>query len=305
VHSESGLSPTTHTNNSNSDSYYNRSNSSNNYSNSSSSPNLSRNHRNSRDLEIDKLKAHGLGADADLIRSSGVQLSPERLEALRNPLQVFCPYTPEAPPTWRGKARPPIFSEDRFPTVQPEEVSPNKGRDKLSCPREYIAKLQSPNWSESVDMATLLDEKSKVKVCREFIDRNRHRLWKFNLKYMNLDPVEVYHDILNAPSTSFVGLIQGYIKRESSLNLGSSENFEKNVYSPVKAAKESPNSGSLALLNSLTTSRTSRNERLFDQAVSGLQNSPNRRGYNHAPEYGNFSNYNALLKSNVATALNR
>lgn len=262
-----------------------------------------------RDEEIKSIKRKE-GVDA-IDGSRAKELPSELIEKLRNPLEVFCPYEPTAPQTWRGKACPPILRGDRFPMIQPEIVSPIRGSQRLTCPQEYIEKLQSPSWSESVDMATLLDESAKNKVCRDFIDRNKNRLWKFNLKFMNRDPIEVYHEIMNVPSSSFVGLIQSYIKRESSLNLGSSENFDKNVYVRGAAPQDPPyvkhdpyGHGNL-YLNSLTTARSARNERLFNQACEGLVNSPNKRGYEHTPEYGNFSKYTAMLQSNEGVGLKR
>lgn len=59
--------------------------------------------------------------------------------------------------------------------------------------------------------------------------------------------------------------------------------------------------------SSLTTSREMRKERMTATLAPALlqYGRKHQRGYDHAIDFGNFSKYNGVLKTNQATTMNR
>ncbi len=232
---------------------------------------------------------------------SEVYISTARRKQLNDPLEVFCPFQPEIKDTPCDQVRPPILPKNRYLTVYPEEEPVRK--PKPYTPKEFVEKLQAPNIFETLDMSSMCDENLKLKMVRQFVERNKHRLWKFNLDYMNKSPKEVCAMLMD--DQALVGRLQTYTKRESSLNLGSSEKVTKNLsdvgYNSLGEIKSD------FQLNSLTTSRETRDERRRRLFASN-EDHPTRdfvRGFRHTAEYGSFSNYNAYIQLNKSTSINR
>jgi hypothetical protein len=116
------------------------------------------------------------------MNSSDYSLSTARKHHLNNPLEVFRPYSPELKIATAHLERPPILAQSRFKTVPPED--PTLGvtmveRKGSVCPEGFKEKNQAPSWFETVDQKALLDTDTKMAFTRDFVSRNRDRLWKY------------------------------------------------------------------------------------------------------------------------------
>ena len=133
---------------------------------------------------------------------------------LNNPIDVFRPFPPEGRVMNSHILRPPVLPKSLEPTIPMPLSSRPRGRSKLSCPEEFRQKLQAPNFFETADFKTLLDDSQKERFCRDFIDRNKNRLWKFDLKYLGMTPRSVCDDIVE--NREFIGIMRSYYIKERS-----------------------------------------------------------------------------------------
>lgn len=236
-----------------------------------------------------------LSINSDIEKSSKTNsgpLSATRLERLNDPIWVFRPFTPEGRIMDAHLTRPPILPKSIDSIHPPISDRVPRGRSRKTCPKEWEDSLQAPNFFETADFKTLLDDKVKEKFCRDFVERNKNRLWKFDSKYINQSPRAVCGDIVD--SHEFIGLMRVYYIKEQSLNLGASDKVQTSLrYDNIESSTPEMNFGT-----SLSTSRTSREARMRTLLAPACQKSEHIRGYNHTSEYGNFSKFSALLLSN-------
>jgi hypothetical protein len=221
---------------------------------------------------------------------------------INNPLFIHTPFNPEEIMPSVEISRPPILPKNRYATVYLEEEPVRKG--KPYTPKEWVEKLQKPTIGETIDMASFKDENLRTELAREFIDRNKHRLWKFNLDYIGMQPKEVYDNLMT--TEGLISKLQTYSRKEAVLNLGSSDKIKKNL------TDEGYNSlGEIRndfALNSLTTSRDVRREkinRILAPTPETRTIRTNTRGFRHTAEYGNFSTFTSYMNLNASTSLNR
>jgi hypothetical protein len=88
------------------------------------------------------------------------------------------------------KARPPVLPMSRYPTVPKFEDNP-KRKYPLSCPEEFIKNNGKPTWFETADFSTIQNTRVKEDNLRPFIQRNKNRLWKYDIKYLGQSPRDV------------------------------------------------------------------------------------------------------------------
>ena len=247
------------------------------------------------------LSARGAGA---MSLASKESLGGSVIERLNDPIMVFRPFTPAARVMNAHKLRPPVLPKsDDIIQSPPLSDRGMRGRTKKSCPQEWEDNLQAPNFFETADFKTLLDDKVKEKFCRNFIERNKNRLWKFNSKYLNQTPRTVCADIVE--DHEFIGAMRYYFIKEQTLNLGASDK--------VKACLKFDQQDSLGeirsdnYLTSLTTSRQDRDARMRSllAPIQQQHNKEHVRGVNHTAEYGNFSKYSGILQTNKGATLDR
>lgn len=254
---------------------------------------------NYNDQNIESARVSGRSRP-DTDRST-VSITDSLKERLNDPLEVFRPFSAEDKVMNAHIVRPPILPRSRYPTIPPE-ASPPKPKI-LSCPDDWKDKLNAPSWFETADFKTLVNEDEKKNVCRAFVERNKDRLWKYNLEYLNRSPHEVCQDMVENPR--FIGLMKSYLSKERVLRLNSSEkcmmSMKDSQFNSLGEIKTDLS------LNSLTTSRTAREEKMNRLFSSGLQQhgTAHFRGYNHTPEYGNFSRYSGIMQSNSNATLKR
>lgn len=210
---------------------------------------------------------------------------------------------PTLPWTVPSPRYPPVLAPSRFSTVPlPEETPKNRYKRPPICPQKWLDAQQSGSSTSAtlshLDLTDLVDPNVKKRLIREFIEKNRDRLPRFNSQYAKLDHNEVYRMMMK--EENIAALLLRYELREQKLNASSSRFVKASLnddgYNSLGEIKNDP------FLMSLNTSRRTRQERLSQlftpNALKDQAETKFRRGYNHAPEYGNFSRYNGLMVLN-------
>jgi hypothetical protein len=242
-------------------------------------------------------------------------ISTTRREQLQNPLEVFRPYSPEITVADSHINRPPILPKNRFLTNPPMDptLGVTKQRKKSICPDGFIEKNLAPNWFETIDQGSaLLDYETKIQYCRDFADRNRDRLWKFDHEFRGLTPRGVVNHMIS--NEGMLARMKKYDRSEKALSLSSSEQFKA-------ACNDDQCSTSKSIIKTdpyLMSYDTPRNVRTM-KMTNLMTNSngdgtagdilqygrKNQRGYKHTTGFGNFSNFNGLIQLNKNCSLNR
>lgn len=232
-------------------------------------------------------------------KSEGISITSEDRRRWNDTLNVSRNFSPRDPFYKDTKTNPPILPPSIYPTI-PEVDKPQGFRRPLSCPNDWIERTQTPNAFESSALASEIDEEGKEKHCRDFLERNQPNLWKYNVDYIKKTPRTICREITT--DLNYASIMVKLHKQEKHFKLSNSDSTRNCLIiekEPVNKLGKDP------FLTSLSTPRTSRNEKkeyLFHQ---DFLDTTHRRGHNHAPEYGNFSRFNGILKSNQASVLKR
>ncbi len=205
------------------------------------------------------------------------------------------------------RVKPSIFNPSRFPTNPPAEI-PKPRKLPLTCPQSWMDKCAERNWVVDNELVTNVDlnMETKENMTRKFVSRNKTRLWRMNVNYLDKSPQELFNDLKEVEDRKFVPLMRRLHTKERILNLSGSERlgqcFNDHNQTPVYQNSTDP------FMMSLTTSReskASRMERILAPVTTNIDKRFNR-GHRHLPdEYGNFSTFNGILKMNKETMLDR
>lgn len=170
----------------------------------------------------------------------------------------------------------------------------------LSCPQEWVTKLQEPDVFNKFSLSKNFDENAKRQLSRNFIERNRDRLWKIDIDYLDKTPRTVGSQIMK--EDNFAGKMVKHVSRERILRLSSSDETKRALTNPYDYAAPSD-----PFRATCTTSRDERRYKMEQVLAPALLQHGHRhqRGYKHAIDFGNFSQYNGVLKVNQATTMNR
>lgn len=196
-----------------------------------------------------------------------------------------------------------IFAPSRYPTIPPQE--PEKPRRLMRCPEDWLRQCNDHHWITTTEHVHTLDPSHKHEVSSDLIGRNHHRLWKFDLKYLNKTPHHALSDAVDLHDSKFVTHMRGLHKKEKVLNLSGSHNvhscFKDDHLHPVYQPAHDP------FTMSYGTSREAKifhREKLLSHHTNNMEKKHNR-GYRHLPEVNNFSTFNGILNTNKHTILNR
>ena len=227
---------------------------------------------------------------------SNRSLDTARIRELNDPLYVHRPYTPEIKDL--AIERRPALPKSRYPTI-PHPDTVRVRRKPSVCPEEFLKKNKELTWFEAADFRSLLDDENKRTFAREFIERNRDRMWVYNRKYLNQDVNDICEDMIKCPH--FMMDMVCYSRQEKALAIGM--NSDK-IYAAMDESKLSVPKSKLPskdqFASTMTTSRTAREERiskLLLPATASNHPSIHRRGYKHNADFGNFSTWNGVLKN--------
>lgn len=236
--------------------------------------------------------------------NGSIQYTPvntsRRIE-LNDPIQVFRPYSPDGRMLDSYKYNPPVLPTTvSDPLLMRHETGRRAQGRPLTCPREWIDKLQQPDILDKSSFITEIDEASKTKMCRSFVERNRDRLWKFDSNNFNKTPRTIANEILEDPF--FVTRMAVNLNKERMFKLSNSEKTAEVLTDPNNYRMTAD-----PFAASLTTSRDMRKSKMETMLAPALlqYGRQHQRGYDHAIDFGNFSKYNGVLKTNIATTMNR
>jgi hypothetical protein len=228
---------------------------------------------------------------------SGISLDSARKRELNDPLYVHKPYTPEIKYVSVVERRP-ALPKSRYPLIPPDDTPPRRRRPSI-CPEDFIKKNTELNWFEAADFRSLLDLENKRQFARGFIERNAARMWIYDRKYLNKDHNDICEEMIQSPH--FMMDMVCFHRQEKALAIGM--NSDK-VYAAMDERKlhvpKSKEPCSDPFGRSLTTSRDDREAKMRTLLMPASQQSLQsiyRRGYKHSSDFGNFSTWNGVLKS--------
>lgn len=239
-------------------------------------------------------------------------MDSETRRQLNDPRIVLRPYSAQGEVRDVHLTRPPILPKSRYksvPEADPTLGVAKRGRGRLGtliCPDGWIERNLEPNWFETIDQSSaLFDIEAKTHLCRDFVERNQLQMWKYSLDYLNKTPRGVADSIIDHPG--FVKLMSNMHEKERKIKLSNSDR----VRGAMRDEHLQTGKGTVKTdlyLQSLETSRGAKTDKmnyLLSKSSTLNPELPFRRGYQHAPEYGNFSNYNGLLQKNKGAMLTR
>lgn len=196
-----------------------------------------------------------------------------------------------------------FLPRSRFPTVPPiEPVPASKYRRPPIAPKWFLEQNAKPTVFDKADFRMDIDEAEKSELVDEFMSRNKHRMALYDYSYKNKKFPEIREDMMSADR--FLNQMTTYAHRERSYVCGTSSARMKSLMD--QSHQESIGEAKDPFLTSLRSSRADHNQKLNN--ILGTHKhvpSEHTRGFRHAPEYGNFSNLNGILKSNENSVLQR
>ena len=159
---------------------------------------------------------------------TGRSFNTDARRNLNDPVYVLRPYSAEGVILDAHKTRPPILPKSRFstvPSVDPTLGIAKRGRGLHAnpiCPDGWVERNLKPNWFETIDQSSaLFDYEAKVLLCREFVERNQHQMWKYNLEYLNRTPRGVAENLCDNPG--FIKLMSTMHDKERRIRLSNSD----------------------------------------------------------------------------------
>lgn len=90
---------------------------------------------------------------------------------------------------------PPILPKSIEPTIPPPESKKLFVRP-LICPDGWIENNQKPPlYDRSAFHSVIYSDEEKKEHCKDFVERNRDSLWKYDTNYLNKTPRTVYKEL--------------------------------------------------------------------------------------------------------------
>lgn len=218
-------------------------------------------------------------------------------------LRVGRQFSPRDPFVEKPKKFPPIFPRSTYPTVPPYEQDNTRKRP-LACTQKWLDYNQSTSEFDRTALEDPSNAHIKLDIARDFVERNRDKLWQFDHSFYGKTPRSIAQMICD--DSNFLSTMDTLFKREKFIELSSSNNTKECLSHPRESLYDSHPIEDHHI-TSLTTTRTARERKLNNLLQPAVMDIDTRyhRGYDHAPEYGNFSKFNSLLKSNAGAVLKR
>jgi hypothetical protein len=210
----------------------------------------------------------------------------------------FSPRDPFLKPT---RPYPPIFPVSRFPTIPLDDIQSRRSRP-LTCPQNWIEELQRPHALDRSALTGDLSLEEKQQYSREFIERNRSKLWQYDVSYKAKTPRTLSNELIE--DRNFLSIMTRHHRREKALGLSSSDHIQKVLNQDVEITDRRLEDPFMMSMNTTRTERLTRVQSMIEPIIQS-NSSQHRRGYAHAPEYGNFSRFNSILKVNQSSIMKR
>lgn len=207
-----------------------------------------------------------------------------------------------------GHRYPPMLkpNHDRFPTVPREKLDLKKSNRPLSCPKEFIDRNLNPSWEENPQYIPHVGLDLKASASQHFIENNFEYMSEFRPEYRNKSPRSLRNEIVN--SAAFCSTMRELKRKEHSVKNGTSSYYVRKSLS--YKGNESDNNETIdPFIMTKNTSRESRqdkmNKLLLPHTREMSLSKTFNRGYQHDPEFKNFSAFNGHLLKNKGSMLER
>jgi len=225
-------------------------------------------------------------------------------EKLNNTLHIFRPFTPEITEYDANIKNPPILPKSTEPTIPPLEPHRKKYLKPSICPEGWIEKNQKPATFDKSGFKTSFDDNEKREYCKKFVERNRDKLWKYDTNYVNKTPRTVYKELVG--EYFYLNKMTTIHHRENMLKASSSDAVLSCLSDGNKPTKHVIIDPYTSTLHTSRDERKLKMEKLIAPAISpDYMLTKYRRGYKHTFGYGNFSNYNSILKVHEGSSIKR
>jgi len=187
-------------------------------------------------------------------------------------------------------ARPPLPNMNLFPheidrmMVACAEADPllqtkNKRTEafRKTFPKKYVDMIEAEPETMQFDQTVATDKEKQKEMAKGFIQRNRRRMWMFNVDYVKKSHGEVLEKMLDCEN--FPGLMDELVAKERKLDRGSgSENVTSCLTMPKSLIQQDfLNDDWLSSMN--RTSRKERMNRMFGESVKNRITSHARVSY--------------------------
>jgi hypothetical protein len=218
------------------------------------------------------------------------------------------PFTPEVRIFDNHKKNPPVLPKSRESIIPPDNDHKRSMLYPMTCPQSWIDKNQKADVFEKAGFNISIDDKVRKHYCKEFCERNRDQLWKYDHAYVGKTPRTVYKEI----TTDYFlhSKITDLYYKEKLLKHQSSDRLrlcmvDEHLGTPVMPEVRDTFSVSL---------KTTRSEKalkmtnVLQPGIKEMNEEPatrHRRGYNHEPEFGTFTALSRVLKRNEDAACKR
>lgn len=219
------------------------------------------------------------------------------------------PFTPsEERKNDNHKRNPPVLSKSRESIIPPDNDHKRSILRPMTCPQSWIEKNQEADLFEKAGFNISITDKVRKEYCKDFCERNRDVLWKYDNAYIGKTPRTVYKDITN--DYALHSKITGLYYKEKLLNNQSSERLRKCIVDEHLGAPVMPLVAD-QFSASLKTTRSEKAARMTQTLMPGIDEmnrepaTRHRRGHKHEPEFGNFTALSRILKRNEDAACKR
>lgn len=205
--------------------------------------------------------------------------------------------------TKEGEPGKTFLPKSRFPTVPPVEYEPATRYKRPSiAPKWFLEHNSKPTVFDQADFRTDVDLSEKAQMVDEFIGRNKYRMSLYNHSFKNSKISDIRDEMMGADR--FLNQMTTYAYRERSYVSGTSSARMKSLID--QSHQQSLGEARDPFLTSLNSSRREHNRKLDNiLAARTPPSSDFVRGFKHTAEYGNFSNFNGILKANENSVLKR
>lgn len=172
----------------------------------------------------------------------------------------------------------------------------------LQCPDDFIDTNEEQELALNVHKLKDLNAKSRADFISSFIERNSEKMWKYDHNFRGKGMQEIHEMIYN--KKDFGPAMAKYCSLERKYGISSSSD---NIRSCLRYGEVEPLEQPTKYdpyIESLTTSRTARNERMTAMFRPVTTRHVNRCE-KHDSEWGNFSSFVGDLKRNETAMLKR
>jgi hypothetical protein len=204
---------------------------------------------------------------------------------------------------------PPMLNPNnhRYPTIQiGNELDYGRPKRPLTCPESFIYSNMNPSWVEDPHYIPQVDMKQRMIASQTFIENNYEYMHEYRPKYVGKSPRSLRSEMVS--DIEFCSTMKELKKKERSVKNGTSSYLVRSCLNFNKADRRAEIKFD-PYIPSMNTSREQREEKIkklfVPKTVEAAKTKNFNRGYEHHPDFKNFSAYNGHLLKNKGSMLDR